>query len=204
MRAPFPLQWPEGRSRTPARDRKRGNFQRGLSTALDALYDELRQLKAVNVVVTSDLPTRLDGRPRADGGRVSDPGIAVWFVLDSRERSWCCDRWLTVEANVNAIALSIAAIRGLERWGGANVVERAFAGFAALPPGTVTPRSWREVLGSADSWGSTTSSADLLALVKSRHRALIRTAHPDAGGSHEAAAEINAALAAAERELQGA
>jgi len=44
---------------------------------------------------------------------------------------------------------------------------------------------------------------DRLATVKTRHRDLIKKAHPDAGGSHEIAAELNAATAEAERELQG-
>jgi hypothetical protein len=101
---------------------------------------------------------------------------------------------------------SVGAMRGLDRWGAGDVVSRAFAGFNALPPGSgdesipAAPkkRPWRDVIGGA--WPPL-DQAELLVLARSRHRTAIKTAHPDAGGSHELAAELNAALAEAEREL---
>jgi len=87
------------------------------------------------------------------------------------------------------------------------MVERAFAGFAALPSGpeaeAVSPsakKHWREVL-SMLGHVELLSSAEQRAIAKIRHREAIKLAHPDAGGTHEMAAEINAALAEAEEEL---
>ncbi len=206
MRQPFPLQWPESWPRTAPATRSWSQFKVSFSQALMSLRHELELLGAANAVITSDLPTRSDGTPYAPGREVSDPGIAVWFVLDGQERVMPCDRWPTHAENMRAIALSIGAMRGLERWGSGNVVQRAFSGFAALPPATPmgpARRPWREVLGLGPELLATATSTQLAA-AKVRHRELIKKHHPDAGGSHELAAEINAALAEAERELQGA
>lgn len=46
-----------------------------------------------------------------------------------------------------------------------------------------------------------TQEIGLLVLAKTRHRKLIQLHHPDAGGAHDVAADLNAALAEAEREL---
>lgn len=214
MRQPFPLQWPESWPRTPSDHRLRSKFgfknsgQVSFSQALSFLRDELGRLGAINAAITSDLPTRHDGTPYAPGRAVPDPGVAVWFVLpdangNQQERVMPCDRWLTHAENMYAIAKSIEAMRGLDRWGAGDVVQRAFSGFAALPPGVPlgpAKRPWREVLGVDN---STVTGAELLVAVKYAYRNLIKKAHPDAGGSHELAAEINAALADAERELGG-
>jgi len=116
-----------------------------------------------------------------------------------------CDRWRTAAQNLRAIDMSLEALRGLDRWGASDMVERAFAGFAALPAGDgdspVPPmkRTWREVFNAVGLESLT--KCELLAMLKWRHREMIKEAHPDAGGSHELAAELNAALAEAEQEL---
>lgn len=222
MREPFPLQWPDGWARTRSDFRARSKFgyrnsgQVSFSAARQELLDELARLGAANAVITSDLPTRHDGLPYANG-RAEDPGIAVWFVLpDDRgvmhERVFACDKWRSHAENMQAIAKSIEALRGLDRWGASDVVTRAFAGFNALPPGSgdeVTPpppvkRPWWEVLGINLEVRIATPRELLLDIAKLQHRKLIKTAHPDAGGSHEAAAELNAAIEEAERELGAA
>lgn len=210
-RKPYPLQWPETAKRTPLGARERSRFGpkgRGEVSVFAAAVDvrrELNLLGAGNSIITSMLPTRSDGLPYADGGRVQhDPGIAVWFELAGDEMVFACDRWATAGENLWAISLSINAMRGLERWGMADVVNRAFAGFKALPPGSAGtmpagPPPWREVLGGA--WPPDLDKADQLAIAKARYRAAIAKSHPDAGGSHELAASLNAAIAAAELEL---
>ncbi len=214
MREPFPLQWPDGWSRTAPDERKRSRFvnQRkerlGVTLALNEVLAELRRMGASNVVLTSNLPTRRDGLPYGDG-RAGDPGIAVWFVLRDQERVFACDCWTTPADNMHAIALSIEALRGLERWGAADVVARAFAGFRALPAGDDahagtrsdphTKRHWRDVL---DVRSTDLTNVDLLAIVKARYRNLMKTAHPDAGAASSArAVELNIALEEATKDL---
>ena len=221
-RQPFPLQWPEGWARTRPDAREKSKFgyrntgQVSLWTAMNTLQAELQRLGAGNIVITSDLPTRNDGLPYADG-RATDPGIAVWFVVVNRaagrteERVFACDKWRTPSENMQAIALSIEAMRGLARWGAGDVVSRAFAGFAALPPGsasgapTAPPepvrRPWREVFSVPGVFADHMKPSELLAFVKHRYREQIAAAHPDKGGSPELAAELNVAMAEAEQEL---
>lgn len=217
-REPFPIQWPEDARRTKQGSRQRSRFgyrgqgQVPFAHARRELLDELERLGARNVVITSDLPTRHDGLPYANG-RADDPGIAVWCVLRDGskfvERVFACDAWLSHAENMTAIARSIQALRGLDRWGMAEASARAFAGFAALPPGSgeeraASPppakREWRVVLGQAGPWPSL-GNGELLALAKHRHRQLIQYHHPDRGGDPAIAAELNAALDEAEREL---
>lgn len=222
MREPFPLQWPERFTRTPDDRRMRSKFghkqtgQVALGYARDELLRELDRLGAANYVITSDLPVRSDGLPYASG-RATDPGVAAWFVLadgngNPHERVFACDRWLSHAENMLAIAKSVEAIRGLDRWGMSDVVERVVGGFTALPAGSgdeyIPPappqkaRPWREVFNVPGVFADHMKPPELLAFVKLRHREAIKAAHPDKeGGSHELAAELNAALAAAEQEL---
>lgn len=212
-RSPYPLQWPENTPRTSPEARRSSKFgqkRNGQVSPYEAAKDVHRELDRMVgtsfVSITSMLPTRHDGLPYSDG-RVDQPGVAVWFVHHGHERVLACDAWSTPGENMRAIALTLDALRGMERWGVAEAVERAFAGFAALPAGGDTApeqppapkkRPWREVIGGA--WPEL-EPAELLVLAKARHRRAIATAHPDAGGDHDRAAELNAALAEAEQEL---
>lgn len=212
IRAPFPLQWPDDTERTKPGLRRRSIFQTSFAAARENVLRQCELLGAANVVITSMLPTNRHGQPIASNN-VSDPGIAVWFVLDGQERVFACDRWIRAEANLQAIAKTLEAMRGVDRWGVAGAQKRLFAGFAALPPGDGStaateppaprPRPWREVLGGVlgGAWPSELDDGELLALAKVRHRKLIEQHHPDRGGDPQLAAEINAALDAAEQEL---
>jgi DnaJ-domain-containing protein 1 len=64
------------------------------------------------------------------------------------------------------------------------MVDRAFSGFAALPPPSAG-KSWWEILGVSRS----ASRDEILAA----HRKLAVEHHPDRGGDADKAAEINAA-----------
>ncbi len=132
MRNPYPLQWPDGWSRTPVSRREIAKFKVTLAEAIHDLLRELYLLGALNVVITSDLPTNTKGLPLSSG-RCDDPGIAVWCFMRDEERVFTCDRWSSPGANVRAIGKTIEALRGIGRWGAADMVTRAFSGFAALP-----------------------------------------------------------------------
>jgi hypothetical protein len=218
MRQPFPLQWPAGWARTEPDKRERALFRVTLTEGIHDLLDELRLMGAANVVITSNLPTGSKGLPYANG-KADDTGVAVWCVIDGVERVFPCDRWTTAAANLRAIGKTVEAIRKIGDWGAADLVTRAFSGFAALPPGStaVAPnpgsnpkRPWREVfqaLGSAsdifDSVIPDRHRGLVLKIVRERHREAMRKAHPDAGGTHERALELNVALQEAEAELGG-
>lgn len=209
MRNPSPLQWPDNWPRTPAEQRVRARFRTPLSGAVDDLLAELDRLDAANAIITTDLPVKGNGLPYADG-RATDPGIAVWFTLDGVEHVLACDRWSTPADNIRSISCSIEALRGLKRWGAAQLVNRAFTGFRALPAPAPPQRGWREVFGpypeltpEAVKKLSDAQRDGLLRHIKQLYRERIAGCHPDKGGSEAIAAELNAARDAAERELVG-
>ena len=98
-----------------------------------------------------------------------------------------CDRFERIAANMRSLGLAIEAMRQLERHGGGVMMERAFAGFAAIAP----PRDWRRVLGFDQLHTPDAETID------ARFKQLAKTHHPDVGGSEAAMAELNAARTAA-------
>jgi hypothetical protein len=165
----FPLQWPQGWTRTTPYRRERGAFKTTFAKARDELMAEISRMGGRHPVLSSNLALRRDGLPYAQQTRIEDPGIAVYFDYKGRPMCFACDRYVSIEANTRAIQLSIAAIRGLERWGASDMMERAFTGFVALE----APRGdWRDVLDPADPEGS--------------YRRLRSQHHPDKGGDAQA------------------
>ena len=112
---------------------------------MDNLIDELCRLGCDhwNVIISSNMPVKRDGLPYANRKDPEDPGVAVYFKLNREEKCFPCDRWDRVADNIHAIGLSIAALRGLDRWGAEHMVDAAFRGFKALPAGP----QWFQVLG---------------------------------------------------------
>lgn len=199
----YPLQWPPHVPRTPTHQRARANFGRvvveksqytdaswkrrarlTIGQSRDRLLDELDRLGAKHAVISSDLVLRNDGLPRSGQRTPDDPGVAVYFLLDGEQHCMPCDRWDRIEDNLAAVAKHVEAVRGIARWGVGDV-KAAFAGFKALPASTSAVKQWWDVLG--------VDPRCTVDEINTAFRRLVRTRHPDAGGSHEAMAELNAA-----------
>ncbi len=192
----FPLAWPPGRARTPARLREKGTFatkgrnQPGerkakpvtLAEARDRLAHQCDQLGARLPVLSTNIELRLDGRPRSGAPQPHDPGVAVYFQLGGKPVALACDRYTEVAQNVAAVAAHIEASRRIERYGVATTAQM-FEGFMLLPAPLVID-DWRAELGNPAT----------LAEAEAEYRARIRTAHPDAGGSAARAAALNQAI----------
>ncbi|MBX6381462.1 MAG: J domain-containing protein [Microbispora sp.] len=199
----FPLQWPVGWRRTEEWRRERAKFgkterhffssgtgsymrKRDLSVAdgVQRVLEELGRMGVTrdDVVIITNIPTRLDGLPRSDRTAV-DPGVAVYWRKGKDTRCMAIDRYDRVQDNLAAIAATIEAMRAIERHGGATILDRAFQGFTALP----APESWWQVLG--------LSSPNVTReQIEQAHRSLIMKHHPDRGGGDtELAARINRA-----------
>lgn len=202
----YPLAWPAHRPRRKAQDRVRGTFQGGgkaitLSAAVDKLDDQLERLGGRYPILSSNVELKMDGRPRADRSPPADPGVCVYFELKGRPLAMACDAYTTVPMNVAAIANHIDAVRRQERYGVASA-EESLQAFAALPapdgPIALGGRSCWDVLGvkRADIERIATA-AQRAAEIQAAFRARAAEAHPDAGGSDAAMAELNAARDAA-------
>jgi hypothetical protein len=206
-RKSFPLQWPDGWRRTADDARKaHKNFGTMFSRDRDSILKRLNK-RGANAVITSDLPLRKDGIPYADS-RCADTGIAVyWYEYSDKwnERVLACDHWRDITQNIRAISLTIEAICGIDRWGCTEIIERAFAGFTALPAAGESSRrrTWREVFDMDSDVMLCLGTDEQLLIVKGRFRKLMSENHPDKGGGLEAAAEINVAMEQAEKELTG-
>lgn len=219
-----PLCWPEGWARTPGHRRLGGSqFKSGsvyrvegteqryvgrsmitFDRARTLLTNELGRMKARGVIVSTNVPLRMDGQPRADAARarMADPGVAVYFTFKGKPMVMAQDAYSHIAANVRSLGLAIEALRQLDRHGGGTMMERAFAGFTALPPpeGAKPRRPWWEVLR----YPTNPAERELLSVkeVQARYQTLAKRLHPDAGGSDEAMTELNLALEDAELELE--
>lgn len=198
----YPLSWPAGWKRTETFHRRGANFGfRGQGVTVDQAVNRiLSALKKVgvrdyNVIVSTNLQQRRDGLPRSDQRAPADPGAAVYWNDAGEERCIAVDHYTKVEENLAAIAATLDAMRAIERHGGAQILNRAFAGFTALPPPGKTSRTWRDVLGFHPA--TTVTAED----VKTAFRKLAFDLHPDRGGTSDQMAELNAARDAAAREI---
>jgi DnaJ-domain-containing protein 1 len=150
-------------------------------------------LNASRVVLSSNVPINRDGIAIWKGGRLTDPGVAIYFTLKGEQRVLACDRWERIEENLRALELSIDAMRGLDRWGASDMINRVFTGFTALPAPAAGPSTWWQIIG--------VDRDSSLEEVEKHYRAQMRKAHPDSGGgSHELAQKLNHAIVEARRE----
>lgn len=199
----YPLTWPDGWRRTPAHQRASGRFGKGetrrisetysyrskvqltVAQGLQRVLDELGRMgvRREDVIISTNVVTRLDGLPRSGQRMPDDPGAAVyWHDRVSRQRRcMAIDRYTKVQDNLAAIAATLEAMRAIERHGGAEILDRAFTGFTALP----APEQPWQVLGVPMS----ASRAD----IEVAYRRLAMQHHPDRGGDAAAMARVNSA-----------
>lgn len=132
----YPLQWPAGYKRTPSGVRISSQFKQTMSEAQRFLKKQMEMMKASDLVISTNIPTR-----KSDGGfyadminkKIDDPGVAIYFKHKKMDRSMCCDQYVRVWENIYALAKGLEALRGIERWGISEFLDRAFTGFPALP-----------------------------------------------------------------------
>lgn len=188
---PYPLCWPPSRRR--ARERKADHFH-GLTPAKAraGLYKELERLRAVNVIISTDCELRMDGQFRVDR-RPDDPGVAVYFRRKGVAYVMACDTYERFDANLRALALTIEAIRSIERHGDSVMMQQALGGFRELPAAKLH-KAWWEVLEIPHTSG--------IRAVKRAYKQKIAEEHPDKTGSAERAAELGRALAEARADLE--
>ena len=194
----YPLYWPEGRPRTEDWRRQQSKFNAGFARARDEVQRQVGllvgrySLREAGLVISTNIALRRDGLPLAGQAQPRDPGVAVYFTYKKRQVCFACDRWRKIEDNMHAVALTIDALRGIDRWGTGDMVEAAFRGFTALPPPEKAPTWWKS-LGFAREEDVTRQAAE------DAYRRLAAIHHPDRGGTHDAMTTLNAAIAVARR-----
>lgn len=188
----YPLCWPDGWPRHKGQ-REYGQFkgtpgkvQRELLQEIDRLVlgvEARRYTLDEEVVISTNVELRQDGYPYANRRKPEDPGVAVYFQRKGKKQCFACDKYNEVWKNMRAIQKTIEALRGIERWGSSDMLDRAFTGFVGLPaPGE---RPWWEVMG--------LNGTESHQVIKDRYRVLAKTRHPDRGGSDQQFSELNQA-----------
>lgn len=210
----YPLCWPAGWPRSTTQ--KSANFGKGerqyssqpggsswmhkrglsISDGLNRVPSELSKLRIErqDIIISTNVPTRLDGMPRSGASEPKDHGVAAyWQDSKGHKRVMAIDRYDRVADNLAAIAATLEALRAIERHGGGQILDRAFTGFTALPaPGSASD-DWRTVLG-VPGCCDITEANEAYKRLRSIH-------HPDKGGDASEFYRINRAIAAAEKEL---
>lgn len=172
---PLPV-WPHG----VTEHRQRSQFATPYPKTLALLAREVAWLGGRDVVMgvgLSEHEVRLDGQPRANARAFGHPGVEISF--DSREhgrQTYATDQYFDWRDNVRAIALSLEALRAVERWGVSK--GRQYAGFSLLTAGPGKEERGRELV---KQYGSV--------------NAALRATHPDTGGDSASDTDFDAVMA---------
>jgi hypothetical protein len=173
---PLPV-WPHKATAS----RQYARFDTPYPKTLALLEREVGYLGGRDVVIgvgLSERDIRLDGQPRANARAFGHPGVEISFNTRAYGRqTYASDQYVDWQDNVRAIALSLEALRAVERWGVSK--GRQYAGFAQLTAGPGKEERGRALI---EQYGSV--------------NAALRATHPDTGGDTASAADFDAVMAA--------
>lgn len=186
------------KTETPWESRKRSQFKTDRDDSIRMVGRELELLGAESWVLEVDYAERdirIDGTLRKDA-RPIGPRIVADAETDKGPLRMACDTYEVAKANIHAIALTLAALRAIDRYGAATKGEQ-YTGWLALPSvGTTTTRvndAWALLILESQ-WGfdiplkdRTREKADTV------FRQAIKRVHPDSGGSDDRLRAVNVA-----------
>ncbi|WVX88099.1 DnaJ-like chaperonin [Gordonia phage LitninMcQueen] len=155
------MQWPANMTVRPiqawptelTKARKRSNFSASWSDTLELLSRELRAINAKNIVLQvamQESDFRIDGYPRAQA-KAAHPGVILSLESTVGPLSWPCDTFTTWQDNIRGIALSMEALRKVDRYGVTKRGEQY--------------RGWRQLGSTASAptkFGTTEAALDFL------------------------------------------
>lgn len=169
----YPLQWPLGFERSEYIERSRfgtGYYDKPtIAKATDKLMHEMNLMGADGIIISSNMKLKKDGLPYSRQGRIDDMGIAAYFTFKDKQNVLACDIYDQMGCNLWAISKTVEAMRGIERWGCSEVLERTFSGFKALSESSGN--------GKPEYFAGCNSEKD----IKYRFRELAKKYHPDTG-----------------------
>lgn len=162
-------------------------FNSTLSSTIELLKKELRLINASDELVQLSCEAgqiRRDGWPRSDC-RASPP-VAVTFSLKDRSVTMPCNTYSNWHCNLRAIALSLQALRAVDRYGVSSNGEQ-YRGWTAL---TYQPDHFHDVPSAAaflckfGGGDPVKVRSEITAFKACFKRACVET-HPDNGGNSE-------------------
>lgn len=170
---------------TPRNQRRRSQFKAAYEDTLDLLFREAETLNARHLVLQVDLQPRdirVDGLPRSNARYGNHPGVVVSFDSKHGPLRYATDAFEDWKSNLRAIALSLEALRAVDRYGVSKRGEQ-YTGWSALPASRAQGSEHFTSADEAREWmrkcaahESLTATGDLAALYKQ----LAKRMHPDA------------------------
>lgn len=113
----YPLQWPLGYPRTKWPVNSRFGNQ-SFARCRDEIFRQLELMldwqEKKSIVLSTNIPLRLDGLPYANYRQPEDVGVAVYFQYKKKQVAICCDQWKKIEHNMWACAKTIEALRAID------------------------------------------------------------------------------------------
>lgn len=168
--------WPH----KPTQQRQNARFDTPWGRTLNLLFNEVEKLGGSEItfgVGLTEADIRQDGQPRANARARSHPGIEISFDTTSFGRqTYATDLYFDWQDNVRAVALSLEALRAVERWGVSK--GRQYTGFALLQAGPGLEDLGRRHV---ERWGSIKEA--------------LRHVHPDTGDTDMTPHDYEAVIA---------
>jgi hypothetical protein len=188
--------WPG--KQTPHHSRQGSRFDSTYMQTLDLLERELNHLCANNIIVQAEVEL---GQVRNDGwlksnATVRGPAVILSFTRGraQEEFSYPCDTFTHWQANLRAIALSLEALRKVDRYGVTSSGEQ-YQGFKRLAAPDPAAEKNAALIVLEQLSGIQVSAASSPDAIDTAYRAAARRAHPDVGtGSPELFAKLQAAM----------
>jgi hypothetical protein len=180
----FPLCWPVGYKRTLNSQKKHAPFKTSFANARDGVIRELKLMGATGIIISSNVPLKRDGLPYAvpfgnSKSITDDTGIAVYFTFNNEQKVLCCDAFICLDDNMQAINKTVEALRGIDRWGCSDILNQTFTGFKALSDTTMRESEVWQILGLHIKPAG-------IETLHAAYRSMAKKLHPDAGGTAEA------------------
>lgn len=190
--------WP----REETKSRTMSKFSASWGDTKELLEREVWNLKSVEAVMVLDVMERdirtdgeLTAKARPDTPRV---GLLVERYTgrpgsESQKRetlAFYCDRYTDWQDNVRAIALSLEALRKVDRYGVTSAGEQ-YTGWLALTDGKMTHHDAARHLSTVT--GIAVNTGDPQDTLRGAFLMARKLAHPDAGGSHETFTKVEEA-----------
>ncbi len=162
---------------TPPAARKDSVFRATYPATLELLWRETEMLGAQDLVLQVDIAERdirTDGLPRANARYGTNPGVIISFQSTHGPLRYATDAYTEWQANLRAIALSLEALRAVDRYGVSRRGEQY--------------RGWQQI----EAGGPSSSRGAVLVEWHGDIREALFATHPDHGGTAQDFADVQA------------